>query len=109
MLRAILVLIFASLLLCTASCDLIKGGQLEGKVKKALAADPRTASSDFEVAAEPDGTVTITGEVTGPEESAAVTEIAQAVEGVTKVVNNTAAAEPGSTIMQDTVVDTPYL
>jgi osmotically-inducible protein OsmY len=91
-----------------AGCDIIKGTQIEQAVTKALAADQRTSSFEFEVSFA-DGTVTITGEVFKPEDIEAVSEIAKAVKGVTNVVNNCHVPEPGSNMMQDGVLNTPYL
>lgn len=96
------------LLLLLAGCDIVKGTQVEQAVVKALAADQRTASFEFEVSYE-EGTVTITGEVFKPEDVDAVTEIAKAVKGVSQVVNKCHVPEPGSNMMQDTVVNTPFL
>ena len=95
-------------MLLLASCDLIAATQLEQAVVKALADDPRTASSSFEVSNQGDGEMMITGEVASDVERAAVMEIAQAVEGVTKVLNRCSIPDTGGGMLQDTVVVTPY-
>jgi osmotically-inducible protein OsmY len=95
--------------LLLAGCDIIKGTQVEQAVVKALAADQRTSSYTFEVNYDGSGTVTITGELFKPEDMDAVTEIAKAVKGVTTVVNKCHVPEPGSNMMQDTVINEPYL
>ena len=91
-----------------ASCDLIASTQLEQAVVKALGADPRTGASAFEVSHQGDGEVLITGEVASDTERAAVTEVAQAVEGVTNVINRCKIPETGGGLLQDTVLVTPY-
>lgn len=101
-------LLFSLFLIILVSCDLIASTQLELAVVKALKADPRTASSSFEVSHQGDGEVWITGEVAGDTERAAVTEVAQAVEGVTNVINRCKVPETGGGLMQDTVLVTPY-
>jgi hypothetical protein len=92
------------LLLFATSCDMMKNSQLEQKVVKALAADPRTKSFDFEVSVKAPGEILITGEVFVPADIDAVTEIAKAVPGVTTVQNNCKVPEESSGMMQDTVV-----
>ena len=100
----IIIPLFVLLLLAAASCDLMKGSQIENKVVAALAKDPRTSAYEFEVSYEA-GTVSITGEVYKPEEMDAVAEIAKAVPGVSSVVNNCHVEEQGSNgmIQDDTV------
>ena len=88
-------------------CDIMASTRVEQDVLAALAADPRTSQSTFEVSND-EGTVTITGEVYSLEEMDAVTEIAMTVEGVTKVLNRVSMPEESSGLMQDTVVNTPY-
>ena len=104
-----LLLISALLLLaaCLAACSIMKTGAIENKVKAALAKDSRTSGSTFEVSCDEQGVVTITGDVETPEASDAVTEIAAAVPGVTRVLNRCRVPEPGSTLMQDFTVDSP--
>lgn len=95
--------------LLLSSCDLIASTKLEAAVKKALGEDPRTASSSFEVSHQGEGEMLITGEVMNGEVRAAVTEIAQAVEGVTSVLNRCIVPDnSGGGMIQDTVVNTPY-
>jgi hypothetical protein len=92
-----------------AGCGLIKSSQIEQAVTKALADDSRTTSFTFEVSCDDAGAVTITGELFKPEDIDIVTEIAKSVKGVTNVINNCHVPEPDSGLMQDTVVNTPYL
>ena len=99
--------VFVVLLL--AGCSMIKSTQIEQAVTRALADDQRTASFSFEVSCDDNGAVTITGEVYTPGDIDAVTEIAKAVEGVTAVNNRCHVPEESSGMMQDTVVNTPYL
>ncbi len=97
------------IVLTLAGCDVIKSTQLEQAVVKALAGDDRTKSYSFEVSHQDEGEVLITGEVYSAAEIEAVTEIASAVDGVTKVVNRCKLEETGSGMMQDSVVPSPFL
>lgn len=91
------------LLAVLCGCDILAASRVESAVKKALGADPRTASLKFEVACEEGGAVSITGEVDTDAELAAVKEIAAKVPGVTSVVNNCHVKEEGSGMIQDDV------
>jgi osmotically-inducible protein OsmY len=102
----ILVGLFALLLL---GCDVVQSTRIEQAVVKALKDDARTAEYDFEVSYQGDGQVLITGTIFQPEESDFVQEIALSVEGVDKVLNRTHVEEHGSGLMQDEVVNTPFL
>jgi methionine synthase I (cobalamin-dependent) len=99
----------ALLLAFGAGCDMVKTWQLEKAVTTALQKDERTRSSDYQVTAMQDGTVTISGEADSGEQIDAVTLVAQAVKGVTKVVNNCSVPEESSGMMQDTVITSPFL
>jgi hypothetical protein len=61
------------------------------------------------VSRQDDGSILITGKVAGNEEVDAVTEIAKSVPGVKTVVNRCSVEEPGSNLMQDETVNTPFL
>lgn len=98
------VLPLLSLLAALSGCELMGTMQLESAVRDALAKDPRTQSFTLEIAADSEGVVTITGEVDTPGDIDIVAEVAQGVEGVTRVNNRTAAPEAGSGMFQDTVV-----
>jgi hypothetical protein len=102
--RSLLALAFAVLLALSNGCEMMANNKLEQAVTKALAADARTKSFDFEVSVTEPGTVLITGEVYQAADSDAVTAVAKAVPGVTKVQNNCKVPEESSGMMQDTVV-----
>ena len=92
----------------TAACDVLESSRIEGAVLKALAADSRTGSYEYQVSYQGDGQVVITGEVSNPAEVDAVTEVALGVDGVTLVVNNCHVEEHGSGLIQDEVVPSPF-
>jgi hypothetical protein len=94
--------------LLVLSCSIIQSAKLEQAVVSALAEDRRTAGYSFEVSLQDAGQVLITGEVDTAEQVAAVREIAQGVSGVQAVINMVHVEEPGSGLMQDEVVTTPY-
>ncbi len=106
---AVALLIALLALAALGGCDLMAKGKLEGAVLKALKDDPRTSQYTYEVSLQDNGVVLITGEILKEEDKVAISEVASAVPGVKTVMNNCAVAEPGSDMMQDTVVDTPYL
>ncbi|MCC7478979.1 BON domain-containing protein [bacterium] len=106
---ALSILLFCLVLACASGCDLMAKSKLEGAVLKALKDDPRTSQYSFEVSLQENGVVLITGEILKDEDKAAISEIAEAVPGVQSVMNNCAVAEPPSDMMQDPVVNTPYL
>lgn len=87
----------------------MQGTRVEQAVTKALAADSRTASYEFEVSYEEGGKVLITGEVFSAAELDAISEIAKGVAGVSEVVNNCKVEEPGSGMLQDETVPSPFL
>jgi len=101
--------VISLLALAALSCDVIKATQLEQAVVQALKDDPRTAEYSFEVSRQDDGQVLITGTVYQPAEVDYVTEIAKSVEGVEMVLNRVAVEETGSGMIQDEVVNTPFL
>jgi osmotically-inducible protein OsmY len=95
-------------LLFTA-CSIIQGTRVEQAVLDALAKDTRTAQYEFNVVRQDDGSVVITGKLFSPAEIDVVTQIAKGVKGVDKVINNCGVEEPGSNMMQDDYVNTPFL
>lgn len=95
-------------LLC-AACSIIQGTQVEQAVLDALAKDARTSQYEFNVVRQDDGGVVITGKLFSPAEVDIVTEIAKTVKGVDKVINNCGVEEPGSNMLQDEYVNTPFL
>ncbi|MCH7472981.1 BON domain-containing protein [bacterium] len=101
----LLILLLASL----AGCEIIASSNLESAVLDALREDPRTMATAFEVSHQGEGQVFITGEVSSLIEADAVTEIALAVEGVSKVVNNCHVEEFSSGLIQDEYVRSPFL
>ena len=101
--------IAALLAVLAASCDIMASTKIEQAVVKALASDPRTAEYTFEVSYQEEGQVLITGEVFKPEEADFVTEVAKSVDGVTEVVNRVSVEEHSSGMLQDEVVNTPFL
>ena len=107
--RTLMTILLLAVVTMLLGCDIIAKTQLENAVKKALADDPRTKQYTFEVSVQDDGSVLITGEIYKAEDSAIITEIAQAVDGVEKVVNRTKVAEEGGGMIQDHVVPSPYL
>ncbi|MBN2082262.1 BON domain-containing protein [bacterium] len=107
--RILLCCVVAFFALAALSCDVVKSAQLEQAVIKALKDDPRTAEYTFEVSLQDAGQVLITGTVFTPAEVDYVTEIAKSVEGVELVLNRVAVEEPGSGLIQDEVVNTPFL
>ena len=107
--KVILLLIALCLLPLLSGCDIMAKGKLEGAVLKALKDDPRTSQYKFEVSLQDNGTVLVTGELLQDSDKPAVTEIAKAVPGVKDVMNNCAVPEAPSDMMQDPVMNTPYL
>jgi len=107
--RIAFVLLIALAVPALLGCDVVQSTRIEQAVVKALADDPRTAEYTFEVSYQGDGQVLITGTIFRPEESDFVQEIALGVEGVTTVLNRVAVEEPGSGLMQDEVVNPPFL
>jgi osmotically-inducible protein OsmY len=101
----------AVIAICLAftACSIITGAKVEQAVLDALAKDQRTSQYEFQVERQEDGTVVITGKLFKPEEFDAVTAIAKSVKGVDKVVNRCSMEEPGSNLMQDDYVNTPFL
>jgi osmotically-inducible protein OsmY len=99
----------AASLLLIAACSMLQTAKVESDVKAALAKDTRTAQYSFDVSCDEKGVVTITGELPEPGLADIVTSIAKVVPGVKEVLNRCSVPEPGSNLMQDTVVDTPYL
>jgi len=106
--RAITILLIAIAVLLSA-CTMLKTSRLEAAVLAALGHDSRTSSCQFEVSAQEDGTVLITGKLGTNAEYDAVSEIAKAVPGVTSVTNNCAVEEPSSGLLQDETVPSPFL
>lgn len=102
------ILLLVTVVVLLAACSIIEKSKVESAVLKALAGDPRTQAYQFEVSCDEQGAVTITGEVQEPETVDIVTEIAKAVPGVTRVFNRCTAPEPGSNMMQDMTVGTPF-
>jgi hypothetical protein len=103
--RAVLVFTVALMLCAVSGCDMLKQTNLETAVSTALDKDPRTHDDKFEVSVQAPGEVLITGTVGTPQEIDAVTSIAKAVKGVTKVDNRCKVEEPSSGMIQDTTVD----
>ena len=95
-------------LLIAASCSIISEAKLEQSVISALSADSRTSDYSFEVSVQGEGQVLITGEVDTAVQVAAVREVALTVDGVDAVINNVHMPEPGSGLLQDEAVTTPY-
>lgn len=108
--KAILLLLALVLILPVISgCDIMASSKLESAVLKALKDDPRTAQYTFEVSLQDNSTVLITGELLREEDKEVVSEIAKSVPGVTNVRNNCAVPEAPSDMMQDPVVNSPFL
>lgn len=103
------IILIALVALALLGCDVMESTRIEQAVVKALKDDARTAEYSFEVSYQGDGQVLITGIIFQPEESDYVQEIALSVEGVDKVLNRTNVEEHGSGLMQDEVVNTPFL
>ena len=102
--------LLALLLSLLAGCTVLASSRIEGAVKKALHDDARLASYSFEVDHQGQGEVLITGKVWSEAELAAVSEIAEKVDGVTKVLNRCSIEEQGGGgLIQDEVVVSPYL
>lgn len=101
-------LLLLGLLVCLpllGGCDMFTKTKLEDSVAKALKADSRTSHYTFEISADENGQVKITGELDKAEDWQVISDIAKGVPGVKSVLNNCAMPEPGSDMMNDTVVD----